>query len=189
MDFANKHKIQIIADCSHAHGASIDGQLLGSLSDFAFYSLQGDKAVSGGEGGVACTNTCMTRYDYRIGFKWVGALKMASDLLNLAKLELAKRRIPTISAALALVDLNSLEKRNKTVGKKIEEIYATLATCEFIILPSLSRRNKIGGFHYGIPLWVNCNSIETVISCFSKYRINLFSNPYPIYERSHFFRQ
>ena len=58
----------------------------------------------------------MTRYDYRIGFKWVGALKIASDLLNLAKLELAKRRIPTVSAALALVV--EFTAKNKTVGKK-----------------------------------------------------------------------
>ena len=188
VDFANKHKIQIIADCSHAHGASIDGHLLGSLSDFAFYSLQGDKAVSGGEGGVACTNTLQDAVRLQ---NWLQMGRGSQDGFGpseLGKVGIGKKaRIPAISAALALVDLNSLAKRNETVGKKIEGIYATLATCEFIMLPSLSRHNKIGGFHYGIPLWVNCDSIEKVISCFSRYRINLFSNPYPIYERSHFF--
>lgn len=42
-------------DCSHAHGASINGQKTGTFGDGAGWSIQGDKVLSGGEGGVSLT--------------------------------------------------------------------------------------------------------------------------------------
>jgi dTDP-4-amino-4,6-dideoxygalactose transaminase len=53
---ADRHGLAVIEDCSHAHGASYQGRAVGSWGDVGCFSLQGAKAVEGGEGGVAVMN-------------------------------------------------------------------------------------------------------------------------------------
>lgn len=47
-----RHKILLLEDCSHAHGAKFHGQVVGSFGDIAAWSLQGAKLITGGEGGI-----------------------------------------------------------------------------------------------------------------------------------------
>lgn len=53
---AETHGLKIIEDASHAHGASVDGVPCGRLGDISVFSLQGDKLVPAGEGGVFLTD-------------------------------------------------------------------------------------------------------------------------------------
>ncbi|MGQ5264890.1 DegT/DnrJ/EryC1/StrS family aminotransferase [Micromonospora sp. ZYX-F-536] len=55
-EFCDRHGIALVEDCSHAHGASVAGEPVGGLADVAAWSLQGNKIVSAGEGGVLCTD-------------------------------------------------------------------------------------------------------------------------------------
>ncbi|WP_127530308.1 DegT/DnrJ/EryC1/StrS aminotransferase family protein [Paenibacillus kobensis] len=51
---ADKHSLRLVEDASHAHSASIDGQVAGSIGDSAGQSLMADKNFPvGGEGGIA----------------------------------------------------------------------------------------------------------------------------------------
>jgi len=56
MDIVTRHKLTLIEDCSHAHGAKWKGRPVGSFGAVGCFSLQGAKAVSGGEAGVAVTD-------------------------------------------------------------------------------------------------------------------------------------
>lgn len=56
MEIARRHNLKVVEDCSHAHGASYQGRPVGSWGDIGCFSMQGGKAVSGGESGVAVTN-------------------------------------------------------------------------------------------------------------------------------------
>jgi dTDP-4-amino-4,6-dideoxygalactose transaminase len=57
MKLANEHGIKVVEDCAQAHGASIDGQLVGSFGHAAAFSFCQDKIMStGGEGGMVLTN-------------------------------------------------------------------------------------------------------------------------------------
>lgn len=58
-----KYKLILLEDCSHAHGARYRGKAIGSWGDISVWSLQGQKTVSGGEGGVLTTNS--SEYYYR----------------------------------------------------------------------------------------------------------------------------
>lgn len=53
---AKKHNLRLLEDCSHAHGAEFNGQKVGTFGDAAAWSLQGQKTVTGGEGGILLTD-------------------------------------------------------------------------------------------------------------------------------------
>ncbi|HQE81916.1 MAG TPA: DegT/DnrJ/EryC1/StrS family aminotransferase [Candidatus Hydrogenedentes bacterium] len=56
MAIAETHGLTVIEDASHAHGASYKGRPVGGIGHIGCFSLQGQKAVTGGEAGVAVTN-------------------------------------------------------------------------------------------------------------------------------------
>ncbi|MEM4204896.1 MAG: DegT/DnrJ/EryC1/StrS family aminotransferase [Candidatus Methanomethylicaceae archaeon] len=51
-----KHNLRLIEDCSHAHGARIHGRPVGTFGDAAAWSLQAQKTITGGEGGIMLTD-------------------------------------------------------------------------------------------------------------------------------------
>jgi perosamine synthetase len=53
---AKAHNLRIIEDASHTHGASQSGVPCGRMGDVSIFSLQGDKLVPAGEGGVLLTD-------------------------------------------------------------------------------------------------------------------------------------
>lgn len=55
-EIARKHKLAIIEDSSHAHGATWNGKKIGSIGDVGGFSLQGGKLMPAGEGGVLTTD-------------------------------------------------------------------------------------------------------------------------------------
>jgi perosamine synthetase len=57
MEIARKHKLYVLEDCAHAHGAKYKGKQAGSIGDigcFSFHSLK--NMVTLGEGGMITTN-------------------------------------------------------------------------------------------------------------------------------------
>lgn len=52
----NDHKLKLLEDCSHAHGAEYGGRKVGTFGVAAAWSLQGQKIVTGGEGGIMLTD-------------------------------------------------------------------------------------------------------------------------------------
>jgi dTDP-4-amino-4,6-dideoxygalactose transaminase len=55
VEIARRHGLRVIEDCSHAHGATYRGRLVGTVGDIGCFSLQGKKAVTGGQGGILIT--------------------------------------------------------------------------------------------------------------------------------------
>ena len=57
MELARERGLKVIEDCAQAHGARIDGQLVGSFGDVAAFSFCQDKIITtAGEGGMLLTN-------------------------------------------------------------------------------------------------------------------------------------
>ena len=58
LEFAKLKNLFVIEDCAQAHGASIEGQSVGSFGDIAAWSFCNDKIMTlGGEGGMVTTNS------------------------------------------------------------------------------------------------------------------------------------
>ena len=53
---AKDNNLYLLEDCSHAHGAEYKNKKIGTFGDAAAWSLQGQKIVTGGEGGILLTN-------------------------------------------------------------------------------------------------------------------------------------
>jgi dTDP-4-amino-4,6-dideoxygalactose transaminase len=56
MALARKHKLIVIEDAAHAHGASYRNQPAGSIGHVASFSFQSSKNMTAGEGGLLTTN-------------------------------------------------------------------------------------------------------------------------------------
>jgi perosamine synthetase len=56
LDLCKRRNISLIEDCSHAHGAKYYQKLCGTFGDISIWSLQGQKIISGGEGGILLTD-------------------------------------------------------------------------------------------------------------------------------------
>lgn len=53
---AREHGLVVIEDCSHAHGSRYAGRPVGTFGQVAIFSLQANKAVYAGEGGMLVTD-------------------------------------------------------------------------------------------------------------------------------------
>lgn len=56
MEIAKKYSLKVIEDCAQAHGASINGKMVGSFGDFGCFSFFQTKNMTCGEGGMVVTN-------------------------------------------------------------------------------------------------------------------------------------
>jgi perosamine synthetase len=56
MAIARRHRLAVIEDGSHAHGALYKGRMVGSIGDVSAFSLMSGKSLACGEGGILLTN-------------------------------------------------------------------------------------------------------------------------------------
>jgi dTDP-4-amino-4,6-dideoxygalactose transaminase len=54
--FADEHGLVLVEDCSHAHGATYAGRRVGTFGRAAAWSMQTQKIIAAGEGGVLATS-------------------------------------------------------------------------------------------------------------------------------------
>lgn len=176
-------KIKVIADCSHAHGAMNEKKNVVNISDISFMSLQGAKAVSAGEGGVAFTNS-KKFFDNMINLSHPSRETSKSKRMEYPGLnKIGKGRMHPIGAILASNDLNSLNSRNNEIRIKIKIIYDILITNGSITLPKIKDFNNCGGFHYGLPIIINKDKSKILKKNY--FKINKFN--YPKYEKYEIF--
>jgi dTDP-4-amino-4,6-dideoxygalactose transaminase len=52
LDICRKYNLQLVEDCSHATGATYQGRKVGTFGNVSCFSLQSNKTVAAGEGGI-----------------------------------------------------------------------------------------------------------------------------------------
>lgn len=116
MAIAEKHSLAVIEDASHAHGATYKGRPVGGIGHVGCFSLQGAKAVSGGEAGIATTND-PALFDRMVLLAHFGRGPKGDGMRSfdaLGDMSLgAKYRPHPFAIALALSNLERLEELNK----------------------------------------------------------------------------
>lgn len=182
INLVKKYRIYLIEDCSHAHGADYNGKKLGNFGDISFFSLQGDKAISGGEGGIAVTNNDeyfkkMTLYGH-----------LGREMQNIESHDIFKNRgygkkyrMHPFAAVLANEDLKDIDKRNLHLRKSIKTLEKIIGRYDFMKIIHQNDNSTIGGFHIGIPIWASNEKIAHELI----YHESKFFKKYPY---KHYFK-
>lgn len=117
---AARNGIPVVEDCSHAHGATLHGKSVGAWGDIGCFSLQGTKAVSAGEGGIAVCNDAKY-YDrmLALGHPVRTATGLQGNEFNIGMLCLGPKYRPHLYGVILahkslrrLPQLNTLRRRN-----------------------------------------------------------------------------
>jgi len=113
---ATEASVPLIEDCSHAHGATINGRKVGTFGAVACFSLEGHKPMVAGEGGVLLTNS---REVYERAMMLGHFGRRIKDEVHDEQLRPFvetgfghKYRMHPLGAAIALVQLSRLDARN-----------------------------------------------------------------------------
>ena len=185
ISIAEKNNLKIIEDCSHAHGAILKGKYLGTFGDIGIFSLQGDKAVSGGEGGIAISNK-KNLYEKMKLYGHMGRdLSDVNFLDEIKSTGIGKKcRMHPLAAGLAIIELKYLRKFNLNINKNIFKLRNFLKNYSNINSIDNLKFSKMGGFYYGYPIWLIKGEKDYLLSNWP----NIFKDyPYPLYHKKKYF--
>ena len=147
-EIARRHNVALIEDCSHAHGATYLGRPVGSWGDIGCFSLQGEKAVTGGEAGVAVTSDAAL-FDAMLVLGHYGRLKRGrvAETFSTDGLALGLKYRPHLySMILALGSLGRLDELNRRRRRNYEILSAELEDCKAIHPVESHPDARRGGF-------------------------------------------
>ncbi len=107
MDFAREHDLRVIEDASQAHGATYQGQRVGSFGDVACFSLYFSKNLGAfGEAGICTTNDPELAEKMRMIRDHGSRVKYVHEVMGV------NCRMDEMQAAVLLVKLPHLEQWN-----------------------------------------------------------------------------
>lgn len=120
-DIAREHKLVLIEDAAESFGSAFNGKMLGTFSDSAIFSFCQNKIITTGEGGAVVTDSNEIHGKLKL-LRSHG--RVESDLgeyfLSTGDTDYTEAgynyRIPTISAALGI---SQMDKINKIIKKRI----------------------------------------------------------------------
>lgn len=125
MALANKHGLRVIEDVAQANGASYKGQALGTFGHVGCFSLQFNKIITSGEGGMVISDDDEIRKRITMYHDVIAGLDMGVDAADL--LCGVNYRMPELLAAVALVQLQRLDGLLENMRQRKRMLKAGLA--------------------------------------------------------------
>lgn len=170
-EIADRHELRIIEDAAQAHGAEIDGERCGSLSDIGCFSFYPGKNLGAfGDGGAAVTNDPDLAERLRLLRNYGQKQKNRHDLLGF------NCRLDTLQACVLLSKLQHIESwteqrrqvadwyrddlagldlilpAERTDVRHVYHLFVVRHTQRDAFIQFLSDRNIHAGIHYPNPL-------------------------------------
>jgi len=133
-EIADRHKLWLIEDCSHAHGATYQGKPVGGWGDIGCFSLQGQKPISGGEAGIAVTDNPVL-FDHMLALGHYGrtATEQKAQTHNIGNLSFGIKYRPHLYAiVLAQGGLRRLKQLNELRNRNYQILADELEHCESV---------------------------------------------------------
>lgn len=127
MEIARKHNLLVLEDSCQAAGASFKGKKVGTIGDMGAYSLNIFKTINSGDGGLVVTNnpefyeTAFGVHDQGHKPNRFGVEVGARSVLGL------NFRVNEITAAVALAQLNKLDKIVATLREKRRKLKSLIS--------------------------------------------------------------
>ena len=149
---AKERNIKIIEDCAHAHGASYGGKKIGTHGDICCFSLQGEKLLTGGEGGVLVTN-CEEYYERAASLGQYMLLWKFPDTSPYKKYKQTgfgfKHRPHPLGIAIAMAGLEELDTLNEIRNENAFYLEKLISDIDFIAPQKVPEKaERVFSYHF-----------------------------------------
>ena len=123
---AKKYGIKIIEDCAQAHGAQLQGKLVGTFSDISIFSLNVNKTIQTGEGGLCLTNDPDLAYRLQLIRNHGEAVVGPAGYQKITNILGFNYRLTELQAAIGLTQLKQLNDLTKDRLKLVDHLRSSL---------------------------------------------------------------
>jgi len=152
LEIVKRHKLFLIEDCSHAHGATYKGKKVGTFGDIGCFSLDSQKMIPAGEAGVLITNN-KRFFERALLYSDFGSrIKSELTIPEFKKFDFTgyglKYRVHPLAAAIANVMLQKLDMLNKNRNKLLNYLSDGLNSINGI-KPPVTRKYVFRGAFWG----------------------------------------
>ena len=191
MALSEETGIPVIEDCSHAHGAAYKGIPCGSIGHVGAWSLQGNKSISGGEGGMLATNDVAVFERACL----LGQVNRSPDVSGEAAEALQYTHLPPmglgvkfraypLAIGIASVQLEKLDQLNTNRRAYIQEITNGLQEIPGVSPIQTNEGAEPAGF-YGFPIHYHAEEMHGLpapvfAEALRKEGVLANNNPYPL---------
>ena len=135
MEIANEYNLKVIEDCAQAHGAKYRGQYVGTIGDIGVFSLNVNKTIQSGEGGVCVTNDKDLHYRLALIRNHGEAVVEAAEYDDIINIAGFNYRMTELQAAVCRVQLGKLDGLNAARLKLVKQLNNGLRVFDFLVVP------------------------------------------------------
>ncbi len=135
MGLARKYRLRVIEDCAQAHGAKYRGMFVGTIGDIGVFSLNVNKTIQTGEGGVCVTNDEGLRYRLALIRNHGEAVVGPAGYENITNIAGFNYRLTELQAAIAIEQLKKLDHLNELRLKLAEQLTEGFNGIDILIPP------------------------------------------------------
>lgn len=132
MRIAEERGIKVVEDCAQAHGAKHEGKSVGTWGDIGVFSLNVNKTIQSGEGGVCITGDDDLAYRLQLIRNHGEAVVGAAGYTNILNIFGFNYRMTEVTAAIAREQLKKLRILNSRRLKLVEVIASGLKDDQII---------------------------------------------------------
>lgn len=132
MAIAGKNGLRVIEDCAQAHDARFQGRPVGTIGDIGVFSLNVNKTIQTGEGGVCVTNDEDLRYRLALIRNHGEAVVGPAGYPEITNIAGFNYRMTELGAALAQEQLKKLAGLTKTRLELVERLTEGLHGLDFL---------------------------------------------------------
>tara|TARA_X000000950_G_scaffold229307_2_gene277132 strand:- start:495 stop:1823 length:1329 start_codon:yes stop_codon:yes gene_type:complete len=196
MNLARKYNLYVIEDCAQAHGAMYKDKFVGTFGDIGVFSLNVNKSIQTGEGGVCVTNNKEIAYRLQLIRNHGEAVVEKANYKNITNIAGFNYRMTEVQAAIGREQLKKLDDLNRKRIELVDYLISGVKDLPFLE-PFVSRENCISTY-YVFPIRYKQNQSKITRNIFVR-ALNaegaLFYQGYaqplylqPVYQKKHLFK-
>ena len=150
MRIAVKYKLKVIEDCAQAHGAKYKSKYVGTFGDIGVFSLNVNKTIQTGEGGICVTDDKELQYRLALIRNHGEAVVGKAGYENIVNIAGFNYRLTEVQAAMAKEQLKKLDRLNRARLDLVGQLLKGIGDLDFLL--PLKERHGAVGTYYVLPL-------------------------------------
>ena len=132
MSIAKQYNVKVIEDCAQAHGCLYKGKAVGTFGDIGVFSLNVNKTIQAGEGGICITEDDELAYRLKLVRNHGEAVVGPANYKNITNIAGFNYRMTEITAAVASAQLKKLDNLNKSRIEMVSFLVSSLDNYDFL---------------------------------------------------------